>query len=43
MEKGIIYDVLKKNGWNKNKTAKILGISRAGLYKKIDEYNFNNV
>lgn len=43
MEKEIIYNVLRKNGWNKNKTARVLGISRAGLYKKIEEYNFNNV
>jgi len=39
VEKEVIFNCLKLNQWNKNKTAKILGISRAGLYKKIEEYN----
>ncbi len=39
IEKEIILDCLQKNHGNKNKTAKILGISRTGLYKKMDRYN----
>jgi len=39
VEKEVIYNCLKLNQWNKNKTSKILGISRVGLYKKIEEYN----
>ncbi|WP_291571824.1 sigma-54 interaction domain-containing protein [Clostridium sp. UBA4548] len=35
MEKEIIVSTLEKTKGNKNQTAKILGISRAGLYKKI--------
>ena len=42
VEENIIRDCLIKNNGNKNRTAKILGISRAGLYKKIDEYNLQN-
>lgn len=38
VEKEVILDCLNKTEWNKNKTAKLLGISRAGLYKKIEEY-----
>jgi transcriptional regulator with PAS, ATPase and Fis domain len=39
VEKQVISDCLKKNNWNKNRTANILGISRANLYKKIKLYN----
>lgn len=39
MEKKIIVECLEKNKGNKNRTAKELGISRVGLYKKIDRYN----
>lgn len=39
VEKEVINDCLKKVNWNKNKAAKILGISRVGLYKKIEYYN----
>ena len=39
VEKEVISNCLKANNWNKNKTSKILEISRAGLYKKIEEYN----
>ncbi|AJE09915.1 sigma-54 interaction domain-containing protein [Clostridium botulinum] len=39
VEKEIICNCLEKNKGNKNKTSKILGISRANLYKKISEYN----
>lgn len=39
VEKHVILNFLNKNNWNKNKTANMLGISRAGLYKKIEEYN----
>lgn len=39
VEKEVICNCLEKNNGNKNKTSKILGISRANLYKKISEYN----
>lgn len=39
LEKEVICNCLEKNNGNKNKTSKILGISRASLYKKISEYN----
>ncbi|GAA0748294.1 sigma-54 interaction domain-containing protein [Clostridium oceanicum] len=39
VEREVIINCLEKNNWNKNKTSKILGISRANLYKKISEYN----
>lgn len=39
VEKEIICKCLQDNKGNKNKTSKILGISRANLYKKISEYN----
>ncbi|NRT76398.1 sigma 54-interacting transcriptional regulator [Clostridium beijerinckii] len=39
VEKEVILECLNRNNWNKNKTAQILGISRAGLYKKIEEFN----
>lgn len=43
VEKDVVLECLKENNWNKNKVAKILGISRAGLYKKIEEYKLDNV
>ena len=38
IEKDVILECLQRNKWNKNKTSQILGISRAGLYGKIEEY-----
>lgn len=42
VEKEIITEYLIKTNWNKNMTAKLLGISRAGLYKKIEAYKLEN-
>lgn len=39
IEKDLIMECIKKTGGNKNETAKILGLSRAGLYKKLNRYN----
>ena len=39
IEKDLIMECIKKTGGNKNKAAKILGLSRAGLYKKLNRYN----
>ncbi|ACD51974.1 sigma-54-dependent Fis family transcriptional regulator [Clostridium botulinum] len=39
VEKKEIERCLNKTNWNKNKTSQILGISRANLYKKIQQYN----
>ncbi|MBM7836228.1 transcriptional regulator with PAS, ATPase and Fis domain [Clostridium sardiniense] len=42
VEKEVISECLKDVDWNKNKAAKILGISRVGLYKKIEYYNLSD-
>ncbi len=42
VEKEVISDCLNNVEWNKNKAAKILGISRVGLYKKIEDYNLSD-
>jgi len=39
MEKDHIQQVLKQNDWNISRSAKILGIDRSTLYKKIRRYN----
>lgn len=39
IEKDLIMECIRKTGGNKNETAKILGLSRAGLYKKLNRYN----
>lgn len=39
LEKIHIQKVLEENNWNKLQTAKILGIDRKTLYKKLKEYN----
>lgn len=38
IEKRYIYDVLERNNWNKSKTARVLGIERMTLYRKINKY-----
>ncbi len=42
VEKEIIQECLEKTKGNKNKAAKMLGISRVGLYKKIERYKLGN-
>ncbi|MBU3113415.1 sigma-54 interaction domain-containing protein [Clostridium lacusfryxellense] len=39
VEKDLIMECIKKTCGNKKETAKILGLSRAGLYKKLNRYN----
>ncbi|MBW9150114.1 sigma 54-interacting transcriptional regulator [Clostridium sp. CM028] len=39
IEQDLIMECIKKTGGNKKETAKILGLSRAGLYKKLNRYN----
>ena len=39
IEKDLIMECIKKTGGNKKETAKKLGLSRAGLYKKLNRYN----
>lgn len=43
VEKHIIMDMLQKNNMNKNETAKQLGLSRQGLYKKIYRYGIEDI
>ncbi|MTI68721.1 MAG: PAS domain-containing protein [Firmicutes bacterium] len=38
VEREVIVDCLEECEWNKNKASRILGISRAGLYNKINQY-----
>jgi two-component system response regulator HydG len=40
-EKKLILDALEKAGWNKKEAAKILGINRTTLYKKLNEYGID--
>ena len=37
-ERRVIVDVLAKNGWNRSKSAEILGISRRQLIRKLEKY-----
>jgi PAS domain S-box-containing protein len=37
-----ILDALKKTGWNKTKAARLLGISRQTVYRKINNQQFTN-
>jgi len=39
MEKAHILHVLKQNDWNISRSAKVLGIDRSTLYKKLQRYN----
>jgi two-component system response regulator HydG len=41
MEKNHILNVLKRLEWNKSKTSKVLGISRATLRAKIKKYSLS--
>jgi DNA-binding NtrC family response regulator len=38
-EKQILLDALEANGWNRQNTARSLGINRTTLYKKMKKYN----
>ncbi len=38
-ERHIILDALEANGWNRQNTAKMLGINRTTLYKKMKKYD----
>ena len=42
IEKKLIVEALEKFNGNKNKAANCLGLSRAGLYKKIDRYHLED-
>lgn len=43
MEQKLISETLAKNKGNMAKTAKLLGISRATLYRKVKEYEINDI
>jgi len=36
-----ILHILEKTDWNRAKTARLLGISRKTLYKKLNKYNLD--
>jgi len=38
-ERQIIIDALEQNGWNRQETARLLGINRTTLYKKMKKYD----
>ncbi len=38
-ERELISRALKETGWQKTKTASLLGITRATLYAKVKQYN----
>jgi transcriptional regulator with PAS, ATPase and Fis domain len=42
VEKAYIYWVLSQTGWQKSKTASILGIDSSTLYRKIEKYNLKS-
>ena len=37
-----ILEALRKTGWNKAKAARLLGVSRPTIYRKISEYNLED-
>ena len=41
LEKDLIVEGLKNNGWNKSKLAKTLGISRASLISKVERFGLD--
>jgi transcriptional regulator with PAS, ATPase and Fis domain len=41
LERDLITEGLKNNGWNKSKLAKALGISRANLISKVEKYGLD--
>lgn len=43
IEKDLIIECIRKTGGNKKETAKKLGLSRAGLYKKLNRYNLMEI
>ncbi len=40
-EKKIILNALERNSWNRQQTAKMLGISRTSLFRKMKEFNIH--
>lgn len=40
-ERQIIIDALEQNGWNRQDTARLLGINRTTLYKKMKKYDIS--
>lgn len=40
-ERQIIIDALEQNGWNRQETARLLGINRTTLYKKMKKYDIS--
>jgi DNA-binding NtrC family response regulator len=42
-ERRIVAHVLEKNGWNRSRTARELGISRPRLLRKIEKYELGEI
>lgn len=38
-ERQILVEALEANGWNRQETAKMLGVNRTTLYKKMKKFN----
>ncbi len=43
LEKKLIFESLQREGWNKSRVAKLLGISRASLIMKCEKFGFDRV
>ena len=43
LERQMIFDALKRCGWNKTRAAKELGISRRNLIRKVDRYELDKL
>jgi len=41
-EPGLIREALKKTGWKKAKAARLLGMDRKTIYRKIKKYKISN-
>ncbi|VAX39728.1 Nitrogen regulation protein NR(I) [hydrothermal vent metagenome] len=40
-ERQLIIEALEANGWNRQKSASMLGINRTTLYKKMKKYDIS--
>jgi DNA-binding NtrC family response regulator len=43
LERRMLFEGLKRTGWNKTRTAKELGISRRNLIRKVERYGLDKL